>query len=68
MVRGGLPEELKKRIQEALINMDQQTIHKVDGWGNIEKYQKVSDSDYDVIRETAKILGMDVTSSESASN
>ncbi len=63
VVRGDLPEELKKKIQNALINMDQQTIHKVDGWGGIARYQKVSDSDYDIIRETAKILGMDVAKS-----
>ena len=30
------------------------------------KYQRVSDSDYEIIRETAKILGMDVTSTEAA--
>lgn len=61
VVRGDLPLSLKSAIQTALINMDQQTIHKVDGWGGIARYQKVSDSDYDIIRETAKILEMDVT-------
>lgn len=62
VVRGGLPEDLKAAIKDALVNMDEQTIKKVDGWGDIAKYQAVTDSDYDVIRETAKILGMDVTS------
>ncbi|MBC8500887.1 MAG: phosphonate ABC transporter substrate-binding protein [Nanoarchaeota archaeon] len=66
VVRGNLPEELKKAIQDALLNMDQQTIHQVDGWGGISKYQKVSDSDYDVIRDTAEILGMDVSTAEAA--
>ncbi len=66
VVRGDLPAELKQKIQTILVEMDQQTIHKVDGWGGISNYQKVSDSDYDVIRETAKILGMDVTSAEAA--
>ena len=66
-VRGDLPADLKQKIQNALVNMDQQTIGKVDGWGGIEKYQKVTDSDYDIIRETAKTLGMDVTSTEAAS-
>lgn len=66
VVRGDLPAELKQKIQQALIDMDQQIIHAVDGWGGIASYQKVSDSDYDVIRETAKILGMDVTSAEAA--
>lgn len=66
VVRGNLPEDLKMKIQKALVDMDQQTIHKVDGWGGIARYQAVTDSDYDVIRDTAKILGMDVSSSEAA--
>ncbi|MBT3303903.1 phosphonate ABC transporter substrate-binding protein [Candidatus Woesearchaeota archaeon] len=66
VVRGSLPAELKTRIQTALLEMDEQTIHKVDGWGGITSYQKVSDSDYDVIRETARLLDMDVSSAEAA--
>lgn len=66
VVRGDLPAELKKKIQDALLRMDEQTINKVDGWGDIAKYQVVSNSDYDIIRETAKTLGMDVTSAEAA--
>jgi len=65
-VRGDLPKILKLKIQLALVKMDKQTIHKVDGWGGISRYKRVYDSDYDVIRETAKILGMDVTSAEAA--
>jgi phosphonate transport system substrate-binding protein len=66
VVRGDLSEEFKKQIQDALISMDDQTIHKVDGWGDIDRYQKVSDSDYDIIRETAKTLGMNVENAEAA--
>ena len=66
-VRGDLPAEFKDKIKQALIDMDNQTIHKVDGWGDITSYQAVSDSDYDVIRKTAEILGMDVSSAEAAS-
>ncbi|MFH1770964.1 MAG: phosphonate ABC transporter substrate-binding protein [archaeon] len=66
VVRGNLPEELKKKIQDALVAMDKQTIHEVDGWGGISSYQAVSDSDYDVIRETATILGMDVSNPDAA--
>ncbi|MFC1942661.1 phosphonate ABC transporter substrate-binding protein [Chloroflexota bacterium] len=58
-VRGDLPQELKDKIQQALIEMDQQTISKVGGWGDIEKYVKVSDSDYDIIREVAEILDLE---------
>ena len=57
-VRGDLPQDLKDRIQQALIEMDQQTILKVGGWGDIEKYVKVTDSDYDIIREVAEALDL----------
>lgn len=60
-VRGDLPENLKKKIQKALIDMDEQTMHKVGGWGDIARYQEVKDSDYDIIRETAKILDLDLS-------
>ncbi len=66
VVRGDLPTELKQKIQDALIAMDEQTLHQVSGWGDIARYQKVSDSDYDIIRETAETLGMDVTSAKAA--
>jgi len=66
-VRGNLPEELKEKIRTALVGMDEQTIHKVGGWGKIGSYQEVSDSDYDVIRDIARVLGMEVTSAEAAS-
>ena len=38
-VRGDLPSTLKLKIQLALMKMDEQTIHKVDGWGGITRYQ-----------------------------
>jgi len=58
-VRGNLPEDLKERITLALVNMDEQEIHKVGGWGDISSYKKVSDKDYDIIREIAETLDMD---------
>jgi len=57
-VRGDLPQELKDDIQQALIEMDAQTIYQVQGWGDIEKYVAVSDSDYDIIRETRDLLDL----------
>ncbi len=57
-VRGDLPGDLKTKIRDALLNMDQQTIFQVQGWGNIDRYQAVEDSDYDIIRETAKLLDL----------
>lgn len=65
-VRNDLPQDLKQKIKNALITMDEQTIHKVSGWGNIAKYKEVKDSDYDIIRETAKILGMNITGPQAA--
>jgi phosphonate transport system substrate-binding protein len=58
VVRGDLPQELKDRIKQALIDMDQQVIHQVQGWGDIEKYVEVKDSDYDIIRETQELLDL----------
>ncbi len=60
-IRGDLPTDFKNKVQEVLINMDQQTIFKVNGWGDIGRYAVAKDSDYDVIRETAKILNLDLT-------
>jgi phosphonate transport system substrate-binding protein len=58
VVRGDLPQDLKDRIRQALVEMDEQTIHQVGGWGDIEKYVVVVDSDYDVIRDTKELLGL----------
>lgn len=66
VVRGDLSEDLKQKITNALVNMNEQQIHKVDGWGGIQSYQKVSDSDYDVIRAIAEVLDMDVTNPDAA--
>lgn len=57
-VRGDLPQDLKDRIQQALINMDEQVIYNVQGWGGIEKYVEVTDSDYNIIRETRDLLDL----------
>ncbi len=60
-IRGDLPADFKNKVQEVLINMDQQTIFKVNGWGDIGKYAVAKDSDYDIVRETAKVLNLDLT-------
>ena len=57
-VRGALSQGLKDRIQQALIEMDEQTLYQVQGWGDIERYVKVTDSDYDIIRETRDLLDL----------
>jgi phosphonate transport system substrate-binding protein len=55
-VRGDLPRELKDQIQQALIEMSTQSFYEVQGWGNIERYVEIDDSDYDVIREKQAYL------------
>ena len=59
-IRRDLPESLKQDIKKALLEMDEQIIHQISGWGSINKYIEVNDSDYNVIRETAKILDLDL--------
>jgi phosphonate transport system substrate-binding protein len=57
--RRDLPEDLKARIREAFAQ-----IHDVP-WGpkaTIKRWVPVTDSDYDVIRETAKLLNLDLKS------
>jgi phosphonate transport system substrate-binding protein len=58
VARGDLPQDLKDSIQQALIEMDAQTFYDVQGWGDIERYVEVTDSDYDIIRETRDLLGL----------
>lgn len=60
-VRGDLPEDLKSKIQDALVNMDEQTMHKIGGWGKIAKYIPVEDNHYNIIRDMVTILGLDLT-------
>ena len=57
-VRGDLPQDLKDSIQQTLINMDEQIIYSVQGWGDIERYVEVTDSDYDMIRYTRDLLDL----------
>jgi phosphonate transport system substrate-binding protein len=56
-----LPPELKKRIREAFYDLKDKAILKP---LKAESFAKVVDSEYDVIREAAKILGKDLTKLE----
>ena len=64
VVRGDLDPALKKRFQKALVDMDEQTIFQVKGWGDIARYEAVTDRHYDSIREVAKILNLDLRKSK----
>lgn len=59
-VRGNLPAELKTKIKEALLKMHEEAPQALGGYGDIIRYEEAKDSDYDIIRETAKILNLDL--------
>lgn len=59
--RKDLPEHLKSQIRSAILNLAQeepQAMNKSDP--TIEGYAEAKDSDYDVVRETTKILNLDL--------
>ena len=53
-------DEIGERTRR-MCAMAEQTITKVDGWGNIARYEAIGDSTYDIIRKTAEILQMDLS-------
>jgi phosphonate transport system substrate-binding protein len=60
VIRGDLDPAFKKRVLKALLDMDEQTIFQVRGWGDISRYQPATDREYDVIRDVAKILNLNL--------
>jgi len=64
VVRGDLDPVLKKRLQKALVDMEEQTIFQVRGWGDIVRYEPVSDGNYDLIRDVARILNLNLKKSK----
>lgn len=61
-VRGDLPEELKKKIQDAFLTIPSDLA--IQAVGKLTHYVKAQDSDYDVIREVARVLDLDLTKME----
>lgn len=60
--RKGLPEELKTRIKAAFLNVDKEDPEGLKAYGgSVGSYKETGDSAYDVIRETAKILNLDLS-------
>jgi len=59
--RKDLPADLKTKIREAFLTMDKEDQAALSAYaGKVEKYDAVSDSNYNVIRDTAKILNLDL--------
>jgi phosphonate transport system substrate-binding protein len=54
--RGDLPADLKKQIQTIFLNAHKEI--NVSGYGNLIRYDAVKDSDYQVIRNMIKDLGL----------
>ncbi len=57
--RSDLPRELKDRIKEALLTIEEKAPEALEGTGFI-KFKAVDDSRYDVIRDVAKTLNLDL--------
>ncbi|KJR96627.1 MAG: hypothetical protein VR68_14205 [Peptococcaceae bacterium BRH_c4a] len=58
--RKDLPEDLKKKLKDAFLVMHKEDAAALGGYGDIIHYVEAKDSEYDVIRETAKILNLDL--------
>lgn len=58
--RKDLPEELRKKIKDAFLTMHQEDAAALGGYGDIIRYDEAKDNEYNVIRETAKILNLDL--------
>ncbi len=59
--RKDLPPELKTKIRDIFLNMDKDAPEVLDRKKGVESYVAFTDADYDVVRETAKILNLDLT-------
>ena len=62
VVRSGMDPELKKKIQDAYLNMPSELSEQA--VGKISGYVIAVDSDYDFLREVAKVLDLDLNKME----
>ncbi|MDP2210546.1 MAG: phosphonate ABC transporter substrate-binding protein [Candidatus Aquicultor sp.] len=58
--RGDLSDDLKEKIKKAFLDMHNEAPEALGGYGEIVRYDEAGDGDYDVIREVAKILNLDL--------
>lgn len=59
-VRKDLESGLKEKIKQAYLDMDKESPESLKALG-LDKYGEITDSDYDNLREIAKILNLDLT-------
>lgn len=57
--RKDLPEDLKAKIKDAIVNMPEEEFKKI-GKESSTGYVEVEDSDWDVIRKCAEVLELDL--------
>lgn len=59
--RKDLPDDLKAKIKEAFLNVDKEDKAALGAYGNaVMGYADTKDANYNIIRETAKILNLDL--------
>jgi phosphonate transport system substrate-binding protein len=59
--RSDLPEDLKKKLKDAFLQMHNENKEALSGYGKIIRYDEAKDSEYNPIREVAKILNLDLS-------
>lgn len=63
-VRRNLPDDMKTNIQNVFLNLHKENPTALEGFaGKVLNYEKAYDSEWDVIREMAKILKLDLSKS-----
>lgn len=60
--RKDLPDDLKNKLKDAFMNVAKEDKAALKAYGgNVESYEAVQDATYNVIRDTAKILNLDLS-------
>ncbi|MCL6559561.1 MAG: phosphonate ABC transporter substrate-binding protein [Firmicutes bacterium] len=59
--RKDLPEEIKKKIKDAVINVHKEDPAAMGGIGKVLRYDETNDANYNVIREVARVLNLDLS-------
>ncbi|MFC5653234.1 phosphonate ABC transporter substrate-binding protein [Paenibacillus solisilvae] len=58
-VRKDLDADFKEKLKQAFLKMHEKSPQALGGYGKIIRYDEATDTDYNVVRETAKLLNLD---------
>ncbi|MHB8171760.1 MAG: phosphonate ABC transporter substrate-binding protein [Thermincolia bacterium] len=58
--RKDLPEDIKAKLKEVLLNVHNEDPTALGGIGKVSRYEEATDADYQVIKDTAKELNLDL--------